>query len=66
MGLPPLEMCSICDHETGFAGRSDDSLYGTLNYPIWERFELSTGDEIGPLCYDCHKALQQLEFIDMD
>ena len=63
--MPPLEMCVICDHETGRAGRGD-SIYATLNYPMWERFELSSGDEIGPLCYDCNRALMQLEFIDWE
>lgn len=60
----PLEMCFVCDGETGHAGRSDDSLYGILNYPLWEMFELSTSDEIGPLCMECHHALSQIGFID--
>ena len=64
MGLPPLETCIYCDHETGFAGRTEDSIYATLNYPLWERLKLV--GKIGPLCYDCQRALQQLEFIDQD
>ena len=66
MGLPPLETCVYCDHETGFTGRTEDSIYATLNYPLWERLKLVAGSEIGPLCYDCQRALQQLEFIDQD
>ena len=62
----PLEMCQICDSETGHSGKGDDSLYGELNYPIWEMLELTAGDEVGPLCYRCYSSLQQIEYIDQD
>lgn len=64
MDKRPLEMCVICDGETGHSGRSDDSLYGTLNYPLWELLELTAGDEVGPLCPECHHALEQIGFIE--
>ena len=61
-----LEMCIICDSETGRSGRGDDSIYRKLNYPLWERFERVTGDEIGPLCSECNSALEQLDFVDKE
>ena len=39
----PLELCTMCDSDTGKAGAGDDSLY--------------FGDE-GPLCEDCLEFMQ--------
>jgi hypothetical protein len=41
--MPELEMCFICDQETGRAGKLDDSLY------VYDK----AGDETGPLCEGC-------------
>lgn len=44
-----FEHCSLCDSETGRAGRADDSLY----------LETPSGAEVGPLCEECHDSLRR-------
>ena len=58
----PLEMCVVCDGETGFSGRSDDSIYTTLNFPC-VTLSLKVNDEIGPLCNDCYYTLWFVGFV---
>lgn len=43
----PIEYCGICGHETGHAGRADDSIYIDCG-----------NDELGPLCDDCLRGLK--------
>lgn len=59
-----MELCIICEDPTGRAGQGDDSIYPHLIYPLWEMLELTTGEEVGPLCPDCANALKQLGFTD--
>ncbi len=40
------EVCTLCDSETGRAGRADDSLV----------LDIPNGDEVGPLCEGCYDA----------
>ena len=58
-----LEMCIICDKETGHCGRTDDSIYGRLNF-ICPNLNLKPNDNIGPLCEDCAYTLDWIGFAD--
>ncbi len=50
----PEEHCCVCDALTGRAGRADDSLY----------LETQTGEELGPLCEDCHNSFRRDDLTD--
>ena len=60
---PPLEVCVVCDNETGKSGRGEDSIYRRLNF-ICPSLSLQMDDEIGPLCSECEYVLHFVGFID--
>jgi hypothetical protein len=44
------EYCVICGQQTERAGKGDDSMF----------YELTNGEELGPLCYHCMDVLERL------
>lgn len=56
------EICSLCDWETGRAGRTEDSLYPLVAIDL-PKIGARPNDEIGPLCGDCFTALEAIGVI---
>jgi len=50
-----LERCCLCDAPTGRSGKGEDSIYRVLAFD-WCMDKM--GDEIGPLCEDCNRKLE--------
>ena len=63
--MAELEMCVICNQETGRCGHTDDSIYGCVNF-ICPNLNLKSDDSIGPLCEDCAYTLNWVGFADFD
>jgi hypothetical protein len=66
------EMCSICDSETGRAGRGEDSIFREVCKTSCEFFHdgrnvCEPGEtEAGPLCEDCCAEMAKLGFFPED
>jgi hypothetical protein len=67
-----IELCCICQSETGRAGASDDSIYREVRNRVCEFFNDGkpvcdeNDDAVGPLCEDCNAEMTRLGFFPDD